>query len=176
MKQKFYHRVGHRQHPPVMTASQFRKSTMSSRRTRRWVEDEVAPFRPSMAVMRAGFAQLGSWDLQDLFRQRGCLLKSVPRFLWGSLRICLKIALEILAGARRESVLQQKRGWKLFFVVAKDVPQTPSWSLMGRDKLVARFDEFAAARFDSGQRQVCSAQATEGEGAPTQWRSGRQGR
>ena len=76
------------------------------------MEEEVALVRPSVAVMRAGFAQLDSWDLRDLFRQCGCLLKSVPRFLWGSIRICLKIALEeILAGARRRNVLQQERGW-----------------------------------------------------------------
>ena len=99
--------------------------------------------RPSVAVMRAGFAQLDSWDLQDLFRQRGCLLKSVPRFLWGSFRICLKIALE---------------GVEAVFVVAKDdVPQTPSWRPHGQGQVggqVRRIRSRQVARFDSGQRQV----------------------
>ena len=84
------------------------------------VDDEVPPVRPSAFVTREGFAQLDEWDLVELFKQRGCLLRSVPRFLWGSFRICLKITLEeIVAGASRRNVLQQKRGWKLFLLLPR---------------------------------------------------------
>ena len=104
------------------------------------VEEEVAPVRPPVAVMRAGFVQLDSWDLRDLFRQRGCPLKSVPRFLWGSFQICLKITLEeILAGIE---------GGSCFLLLPRMMfHRPPRGGLMGRDKLVARFDELAAGKW-----------------------------
>ena len=44
----------------------------------------VAPVRPSAASQRAGFVLLDHWDLGETSAQRGCLMRSVPRFLWGS--------------------------------------------------------------------------------------------
>ena len=96
--------------------------------------------------MREGFAQLDEWDLVELFKQRGCVLRSVPRFLWGSFRISLKIVLEeIVAGASRRNVFQQERGWKLFLLLPRMMlHRPPRGGLLGKDKLVARFDQFVA--------------------------------
>ena len=44
------------------------------------VGDMVAPVRPSAGCQRAGFVLL---DLGETLAQRGCLMMSVPRFLWG---------------------------------------------------------------------------------------------
>ena len=69
--------------------------------------------RPSAAAQRAGFVLLDHWDLGETFAQRGCLMRSVPRFLWGSFRVAMKVALEeIMAGVSRRSEIQQVRGWK----------------------------------------------------------------
>ena len=54
---------------------------------------EVPPVRPSVAVMRRGFVALDDWDLEEVFSRRGSLMRSVPRFLWGSFRVATKLAL-----------------------------------------------------------------------------------
>ena len=103
------------------------------------VDDEVPEVRPSAAVTRQGFAQLDEWDLVELSKQCGCLMRSVPRFSWGSFRICLKIALgEIVAGASRRNVLQQERGWKLLllFLPRMMLDRAPRGGLLGEDRLV----------------------------------------
>ena len=67
----------------------------------------VASVRPSATSQKAGFALLDHWDLGETFAQRGCLLRSVPRFLWGSFRVAMKVALEeIMAGVSRRSEIK----------------------------------------------------------------------
>ena len=76
---------------------------------------EVPPVRPSVAVMRRGFVALDDWDLEEVFSRRGSLMRSVPRFLWGSFRVATKLALdEIVQGNASGNELQQERGWKFF--------------------------------------------------------------
>ena len=41
-----------------------------------------SPVRPSATSQRAGFVLFDHWDLGETFVQRGCLMRSVPRFLW----------------------------------------------------------------------------------------------
>ena len=48
------------------------------------------------------------WDLVELFKQRGWLMKSVPRFLWESFRICLKIALEEIVALLPRMMLRRQ--------------------------------------------------------------------
>ena len=71
----------------------------------------VPPVRPSAALMRASFMGLDEWNLEEMFSHRGSLMRSVPRFLWGSFRVATKLALEeIQHGVERGSELQQERG------------------------------------------------------------------
>ena len=51
---------------------------------------------------------------------RGAVMRVVPRFLWGSFRVAMKLALEeILSGAERSDGMQQERGWKLFMLLPR---------------------------------------------------------
>ena len=75
------------------------------------IVEMVPPVRPSAAIQRAGL--LDHWDLGETLSQRGSLMRSVPRFLWASFRVALKVALkEILLGVARRNDLQQVRVWK----------------------------------------------------------------
>ena len=51
------------------------------------------------AVLRAAFVGLDEWNLEEVFSHRGVVMRVVPRFLWGSFRVAMKLALEeILSG------------------------------------------------------------------------------
>ena len=90
-----------------------------------------------------------SGDVDDIFSRRASVMKTVPRFLWGSFRIALKVAIEeILNGAARRNVVQQERGWKLFLLLPRMMlHRSPRGGLIGREKLVSRFDKFAAGQW-----------------------------
>ena len=108
----------------------------------------VAPVLPSAAVQRAGFTQLDQWDLDVLFSRRASVMKTVPRFLWGSFRIALRVAMEeIVAGTVRSNEIQQERGWKFFLLLPRMVLHRSPRGGLGRDKLMARFDKFAAGQW-----------------------------
>ena len=76
-------------------------------------------------------------------------MQSVPRFLWSSFRVALKVALdEIIAGHESRSVLRQERGWKLLLLLPRMLlHRSRRGGLQSRDKLVARFDKFAAGHW-----------------------------
>ena len=55
---------------------------------------------------------------------------------------------EIVNGAARRSELQQERGWKLFFLLPRMMlHRSPRGGLIGREKLILRFDKFAAGQW-----------------------------
>ena len=120
------------------------------------VEEEVLPVRPSVAVMRAGFVQLDSWDLRDLFRQRGCLLKSVPRFLWEFPNLSENCFGDSRRG-KKERVPARARVEAALIVAKDDVAQTATWGFDGQGQVggqVRRFRSWKVARLDFGKRQV----------------------
>ena len=122
------------------------------------VEDEVPPVRPSVAVMRVGFVQLDSWDLRDLFRQRGCLL------------VCATISLGIVPnlsencfggdsrrGKKKERAPARARVEAALIAAKDDVAQTATWGFDGQGQVggqVRRFRSWKVARLDFGKRQV----------------------
>ena len=126
------------------------------------VGEMVAPVRPSAAAQRAGFVLLDHWDLGETFAQRGCLMRSVPRFLWGSFRVAMKVALEeIMAGVSRRSEIQQVRGWKLLLLLPRMLlHRPPRGGQIGKSKLIERFDKFAARQWQDllvARNQVAKA-------------------
>ena len=61
------------------------------------VELDPPLMRPSAAAMRAGLPLLDMEDLSRTFAVRASVMKTVPRFLWGSFRIALELAFEEVA-------------------------------------------------------------------------------
>ena len=103
------------------------------------LEPDPPSLRPSAVAMRAGLPQL---DMVDL--RRGGVMTGVPRFLWGSFRIALKLALEeIAAGSVVNDRLRQERGWKLLFVLPRMFLHRPS---QGKTKMLDRFQKFSAGQ------------------------------
>ena len=61
------------------------------------LEPDPPLMRPSAAAMRAGLPLLDGEDLSQMFSHRAAVMKAVPKFLWGSFRIALKLALKEVA-------------------------------------------------------------------------------
>ena len=76
-------------------------------------------------------------------------MRSVPRFLWGSFRVAMKVALEeIMAGVSRRSEIQQVRGWKLLLLHPRMLlHRPPRGGQIGKSKLIEIFDKFAAGQW-----------------------------
>ena len=75
------------------------------------LEPDPPLMRPSAAAMRAGLPQLDMVDLSQVSARRAAVMKGVPRLLWGSFRIALKLALEVIAaGSVANDRLRQERG------------------------------------------------------------------
>ena len=127
------------------------------------LEPDPPLMRPSAAAMRAGLPQLDMVDLSQVFARRAAVMKGVPRFLWGSFRIALKLALEeIAAGSVANDRLRQERGWKLFLVLPRMLlHRPPRGGLLGKDKLLDRFQKFSAGQWADllTASENCSEQA-----------------
>ena len=113
------------------------------------VVEPVAPLLPSVAAQRADLNHLDHWDMDEIFARRASVMKTVPRFIWGSFRIALRVVLaEIVNGAARRLELQLERGWKLFFLLPRMMlHRSPREGLIGREKLISRFEKFAAGQW-----------------------------
>ena len=102
-------------------------------------------------------------DLSRVFARREAVMKGVPRILWGSFHIALKLALEELAaGSVANDRLRQERGWKLFLVLPRMLlHRPPRGGLLGKDKLLDRFQKFSAGQWADLLRasENCSKQA-----------------
>ena len=84
------------------------------------IVEEVPPVRPSVRVQRAGFEFLDQWNLSELLSHRASVVRTITRFLWGSFRIAMKVALEeITTGLQARNDHQQERGWKLFLALPR---------------------------------------------------------
>ena len=98
-----------------------------------------------------------------MFSHRAAVMKAVPKFLWGSFRIALKLALEeVAARSAANDRLRQERGWKLFLVLPRMLlHHPPRGGLLGKEKLLAQFEKFAAGQWTDLLRasDLCSEQA-----------------
>ena len=84
-------------------------------------EGEEPPFQlPGVASLGTGFTFVESVNLVEVFQERACVMKSVPRFLRGPYRIAMRFALEeMVAGYRSHNLTRQERGWKLFLLLPR---------------------------------------------------------
>ena len=118
--------------------------------------------RPSVAAMRAGLRFLDDVDLCETFAQRAAVMKNIPKFLWGSFRVALRLALEeISMRFAQNDWLRQVRRWKLFLVLPRLLLHRPPRGKVGREKLVSRFLKFSAGQWADLFRasQECSDKA-----------------
>ena len=69
----------------------------------------IPPVRPSIRSQRVGFEQTDDWNLQEVFRTRASVMRTVPRFLWASFRAALKVALEEIVGRSTEQTNSSSR-------------------------------------------------------------------
>ena len=115
------------------------------------VEEEI-PFRhPGVRTSQRAFNSLDQVNLCEEFKQRSCLMQSVPKFLKGPFRRALRVALEqILQGARTNDTVRQEQGWKLFLLLPRMLLHRPGRrGLVSRAKLLARFESFVVGEWTS---------------------------
>ena len=110
---------------------------------------DVAPEEPEMRIphMRGiaiAFRSLDDVNLENVFTFRPCLM-SVPRFMRGPFRNCVRVALdEIIQGHSAHDVLRQTRGWKLFHMLPRMLlSRPPRGRAVSREKVFDRFSRFS---------------------------------
>ena len=82
------------------------------------VEVPVLGRRP----LQAAFLALDQLNVEEIFKQRACVMKVVPQFQKGSYRNAMRVALE---EACAESHARQGRGWKLFMMLPRMLLHRP---------------------------------------------------
>ena len=108
--------------------------------------------------IRDAFASLDAADLEVVFSRRAVLMKTVPHFLRGAFRNAMRLAVEEATHAQAG---QHERGWKLFVLLPRMLLHRPSrGGNIPKNKLVSRFDDFSAGRWDVLIRaEVCDRAA-----------------
>ena len=78
-------------------------------------------------ALRGGLQSLDMIDLVEVWKVRGNLMKSVPKFMQGAYRTGMRQALDAVSlGEERGDDLLQIRGWKLFFLIPRMFLYRPS--------------------------------------------------
>ena len=78
----------------VLVSGRSGREGVESQQPERSGHVDADPVRPSVAAQRVGFGQLDFWDISEVFSCRASVMRTVPRFLWGSFRVALKVAFE----------------------------------------------------------------------------------
>ena len=70
--------------------------------------------------LRIGFESMDLINMFDIWKIRGKLMKSVPKFMQGVYRCAMRHALDaVIVGESQGDVLAQTRAWKLFFLIPR---------------------------------------------------------
>ena len=117
-------------------------------------DSEIAVEAPTPTIpvgsqaSRRGFESMDLVNLLEIWKIRGNLMKSVPKFLLEVYRSAMRQALEaVLVGVARGDVLIQTKAWKLFFLVTRMFLFRPSrGGRVPKKALLTRVD-----LFNSGQ-------------------------
>ena len=112
------------------------------------VEAPIPTLPVGSQVSRHGFESMDLVNLLEIWKIRGNLMKSVPKFLLGVYRLAMRQALEaVCVGEARGDVLMQTRAWKFFFLVPRMFLFRPSrGGQVPKKALLTRVD-----LFNSGQ-------------------------
>ena len=101
---------------------------------------------PTVSVpVTDSFQWLAEVDLEVVFKQRPCLMKSVPGFMKGAYRSAMRVAFaEIDQGRVERDATRSSRGWKLFLLLPRLLlHKPPRGGLVPKRKLQDRFEVFA---------------------------------
>ena len=104
-------------------------------------------------------ASLDAVVLEVVFSRRAVQKKTVPHFLRGAFRNGMRIAMEEATHAQAG---RHERGWKLFMFLPRMLLHRPSrGGNIQKNKLVSRFDDFSAGRWDVLIRasEICDREA-----------------
>ena len=89
----------------------------------------------------SGFLAQDDVNVEDLFRRRACVMKSVPKFLRGPFRTVLRIALREASSTDEP---RRERGWKLLMLALRMLLFRPArGGMVSKEKLTSRFDKFS---------------------------------
>ena len=107
---------------------------------------EVPELRDTSPQIRGAFRWMDTVDVEELFRTRTAVLRSVPHFLRGPFRIALRTA---LAEAIATEHVRRTRGWKLFLLLPRMLlSRPPRGGHVSKEKLRKRFELFSAGRWE----------------------------
>ena len=105
------------------------------------VEAEVVVGVPRHRSLQAALITLDHLNVADTFKQRASVMKVVPKFLRGSYRNAMRVALEEVIV---DNPTRRERGWKLFMMLPRMLlHRPPRGGLNPRHKLVHRFEMFS---------------------------------
>ena len=106
----------------------------------------VSELRDTSAVIRDAFRRLDDVDVEDIFRKRGFVMKSIPFCLRGLYRVALRVALTESVAA---DPVRRGRGWKLFLLLPRMLlSRRARGGLVSREKLRKRFEWFNDGRWE----------------------------
>ena len=117
------------------------------------VEEEESPadvvhdIRVNSVAIREAFLSLDTVDLHTIFNKRAAVMKAIPRFLRGSFRNAMRVA---MYEALHTNEVRRTRGWKLFLLLPRIrmlLHRLGRGGNISRSKLVQRFDDFCAGQW-----------------------------
>ena len=116
--------------------------------------DVVHDIRGNSVVIREAFLSIDAVDLHTIFAKRAAVMKAIPRFLRGSFRNAMRVAMD---EKLQTNEVRRTRGWKLFLLLPRMLLHRPGrGGNISTSKLVQRFDDFCAGQWT----QLLSASAS----------------
>ena len=116
--------------------------------------DVVQDIRGDSVEIREAFLSLDAVDLHTIFAKRAAVKKAIPRFLRGSFRNAMRVAMD---EALQTNEVRRTRGWKLFLLLPRMLLHWPGrGGNISKSKVVQRFDDFCAGQWT----QLLSASAS----------------
>ena len=98
--------------------------------------EEAIPMEARPGFVNFGLEALDEVDLSEEFHKRPHTMRSVPFTMRGAYRCAVQVTLNaIVEGRHRRNVVQEERGWKLFFLIPKLLLFRPAGGIVPRDKL-----------------------------------------
>ena len=106
---------------------------------------EVPELRDTSPQIWAAFRWMDTVDVEELFRTRAAVFRSIPHFLRGPFWVAMHTA---MAEAIATEQVRRARGWKLFLLLPRMLLGRPRGGHASKEKLRKRFELFSAGRWD----------------------------